>query len=168
MRAAPAFRVTVNRFGWWRAGIVAGLSLTVASVLAWTVLTQRPSASVVVAVWAATVAAAAGAASLLRIGCFTLRWDTQVWRLQAGPTIDESAPAGDLSVAIDLGAWMLLRFVPRDAPRRRGSRWLPVQRQGLEADWHTFRCTVYSPRTDAGRDADHVPSASRSRDESHA
>jgi hypothetical protein len=38
---------------------------------------------------------------------------------------------------------MLLRFTP-DAPAR--MTWLPVQRRGLEAQWHALRCAVYSPR----------------------
>ena len=25
--------------------------------------------------------------------------------------------------------------------------WLPLQRAGLEAHWHAFRCAVYSPRS---------------------
>jgi hypothetical protein len=55
---------------------------------------------------------------------------------------------GNVAVVIDLGPWMLLRFTA-DAPPR--TTWLPVQRRGLEAQWHALRCAVYSPRPVAER-----------------
>jgi len=48
---------------------------------------------------------------------------------------------GTLEVAMDLGAFLLLRLVDE----RRRSAWLPVQRRGLEAQWHGLRCAVYAP-----------------------
>jgi hypothetical protein len=61
---------------------------------------------------------------------------------------------GELQVAIDLGAWMLLHFVPDVGHRACSVSWLPVQRRGLESQWHALRCAVYSPRPAAGVDAE--------------
>ena len=47
---------------------------------------------------------------------------------------------GTLEVAIDLGSFLLLRL-----RGGRGAVWLPVQRRGLEREWHALRCAVYSP-----------------------
>jgi hypothetical protein len=74
--------------------------------------------------------------SLWRVSARSLRWDGQVWWLDAVP--------GGMKVVIDLGPWMLLSFTPA-APGRLMS-WLPVQRRGLEPQWHALRCAVYSPR----------------------
>ena len=48
---------------------------------------------------------------------------------------------GTLEVAMDLGGLLLLRLVGQ----RRTRVWLPVQRRGLESQWHGLRCAVYSP-----------------------
>jgi hypothetical protein len=61
-------------------------------------------------------------------------------------------------VAVDLGAWMLLRFERDATPRLRRIVWLPLQRRGLETPWHALRCAVYSARPVAGR-ADRLPVA---------
>jgi hypothetical protein len=83
-----------------------------------------------------------------------LRWDTRRWFLDATGGIPEETHPGNLTIALDLGAWMLLRFDP-DAPLPAGRRttWLPVQRLGLEAHWHALRCAVYCARPAAGADA---------------
>jgi hypothetical protein len=49
-----------------------------------------------------------------------------------------------VAVAIDLGGWMLLRFVPGAGGGR--ARWIALQRHGLEPQWHALRCAVYAPR----------------------
>ena len=43
------------------------------------------------------------------------------------------------------GAFMLLVLTRLHGSNRLARRWLPVQRRGLEADWHALRCAVYSP-----------------------
>jgi hypothetical protein len=168
MRASPPFLVTVRRFGAWRAAVSGGLALAFASLLGWSIAGERPPAIALVLAWVAALPLFAAAAALLGRGAFTLRWDTQAWRLSDGTRADEGAPAGRLCVAVDLGRFMLLSF---DRPPGRFGRrrtWLPVQRRGLEGEWHAFRCAVYSPRPDAGRDKNHASSTSRSRAESHA
>jgi hypothetical protein len=44
---------------------------------------------------------------------------------------------------------MLLRFVD-ESPRTR-TTWIPVQRAGIEGDWHALRCAVHAPRALAAR-----------------
>ncbi len=168
MRAAPALRITVRRFGAWRVFLMLALTAAAASLLGWVLLPQRAPDGVAAALAAAGVVAVAAAATLLRCRSVTLRWDGQAWRLHAGTMADHAALAGDVSVAMDLGGWMLLRFMPRPPWGWQRGHWLPVQRRGLEADWHAFRCTVYSPRPKAGDDSDKAVSESRARAESHA
>jgi hypothetical protein len=57
---------------------------------------------------------------------------------------------GELRVLIDLGIWMLLRFVPAAGDHSARTAWLPVQRSGLQDAWHALRCAVYSPRLAPG------------------
>ena len=97
------------------------------------------STPLVAATVVAVLAMAALVRSLLRTPARSLRWDGQAWHLDAVP--------GDVAVVIDLGPWMLLRFASTDFAR---VTWLPVQRRGIDAQWHALRCAVYSPRPLAG------------------
>ena len=136
MRASPPCQVSLRRFGVWRAAVVA-LALAGAAVVAgWLVGRESPaSIELMMLVAMAALLMFALATSLWRVPAQSLRWDGQVWLLDVAP--------GQLKVAIDLGPWMLLYFVPETEGRM---RWLPVQRRGLEAQWHALRCAVYSPR----------------------
>ncbi len=135
MQAPPAFSMSVSRFGVWRGISLAALTVAVSAAAAWgwSHAGDRPLASLVFlvalpALWHA-----------MRVHQpFHLRWDTQTWHLGVW--------AGHLSVAIDAGNCMLLRFKPEG---RRKSQWLPVQRRGHEAAWHALRCTVYCARRPA-------------------
>jgi hypothetical protein len=66
-----------------------------------------------------------------------LAWDGQRWLFGQRP--------GRLSVAIDLGGWVLLRF-NADETRRRV--WLAASERGVGADWNSLRAAVYSRRSD--------------------
>ena len=151
MRAAPACQFSLQRFGVWRGAVLVLAALDVATVAAW--LITRESALP----WPATIAAAVAAlalaalgASLVRAPRVDLRWDGGVWHL--GPASGETL-AGALNVAIDLGPWMLLRFSPAPPHGQNRPVWLPVQRRGLEGQWHALRCAVYSPRPAPSADA---------------
>ncbi len=168
MRASPPLRITVRRFGVWRACVGGVMAAVLAALAAWALAGERPSGLALLGVGAGALPLLAGAAGLLRCAAFTLRWDGQAWRLNDGMDADDDAPAGELCVAIDLGAWLLLRFDRPPGRFGRRAAWLPVQRRGLEAQWHAFRCGVYSPRPAAGRDKDHAALPSRPRAESHA
>jgi hypothetical protein len=141
MRASPACQVSLQRFGAWRMAVCSLALAGVAAMTGW-LLGRAPTVSVGWMMLAAAVAMTmlALAMSLWRVPAQSLCWDGQAWQLDAIP--------GGLSVAIDLGPWMLLRFTPEAGGR---ARWLPVQRRGLEAQWHALRCAVYAPRAPAER-----------------
>jgi hypothetical protein len=86
-----------------------------------------------------------------------LRWDGQVWWLEEPARADADARAADVSIALDLGDWMLLHCRPSSAPEegpvRRRVRWIPLQRSTLRPHWHALRCALYSPRCAPGQAA---------------
>jgi len=136
MRASPACQVSLRRFGAWRIAVIALTVAGAAAMAGWLVGRDPPApAGLLMLVSAAALPLFGCAVSLWRVPAHSLRWDGQVWQLDTAP--------GEVSVTIDLGPWMLLRFSPEG--QRRG-HWLPVQRRGLEAQWHALRCAVYSPR----------------------
>ena len=151
MRAAPAFQVSLQRFGVWRGAVLSLVALGVTVMAAWLVTRESPPVSLtfVLVVVVLTLLAALGAA-LAKTPAVDLRWDGRAWYLGA-PSSD--AISGELSVAIDLGPWMLLRFSPALPDARARVVWLPVQRRGLESQWHALRCAVYSPRPAPAEDA---------------
>ena len=136
MRASPPCQVSLRRFGVWRAAVAVLASAGLAALVSWLIGREPPvSAGLMTLVVSAALLILALAVSLWRVPAQSLRWDGQAWQLDAVP--------GELKVAIDLGPWMLLNFTPDAAAR---ASWLPVQRLGLEAQWHALRCAVYSPR----------------------
>jgi hypothetical protein len=155
MRASPPFQVSVTRFGTWRAGVVA-LTLAAGVALgAW--MASRDDLGHLFWAWGVAAAALvllASAIRLARTAPVTLRWDSHERHLGPPGPAGESESAGHLAVAIDLGAWLLLRF-RHATPAGRHCRfvWLPVQRRGLEAQWHGLRCAVYCSRPVSGNDA---------------
>ena len=145
MRAAPACQVSLQRFGAWRIAVLGLAALGIASIAGWALTRDRPVDTLLIAAVAlsALTIAVFGASLIHRIRATYLRWDGLAWHL--GPIGDAATP-GDLRVAIDLGPWMLLRFTAALPEARPRNAWLPVQRGGLEAEWHALRCAVYSPR----------------------
>jgi hypothetical protein len=145
MRAAPSFQVSLQRFGVWRAavGLLAGLALT--AIVAWVGSQERPIGAVV---WAGAalglLMAVLPAVSAARQRPVDLRWDGRTWYL--GAATADPVP-GDLTVTLDLGFWMLLRF---RAASSGALVWLPAQRRGLEAPWHALRCAVHAPQPAPG------------------
>ena len=158
MRSSPAFKVTIGHFGIWRAAVA---SITVLAALAlaawWSSGDASRSLPLTLAFAALSLGAVAGGASLLQCRPATLHWDAQCWHLERGPAAGPAIPRGSVAVALDLGAWMLLRF-EHEGSRGRRITWLPVQRRGMEARWHALRCAVYCARSARGEDAE-TPSA---------
>lgn len=149
MRERPSCVVELRRFGVWRSAVL-GVALTaIATLAAWGGLALANPASgsvlVVVAAAALAVASAVVAASLMRVEPGTLSSVDGAWSFTIRRDGAERIESGVLSVALDLGAFMLLTLVRDDPPHRRARRWLPVQRRGLESGWHALRCAVYSP-----------------------
>ncbi|HEY0818424.1 MAG TPA: hypothetical protein VGD46_06575 [Rhizobacter sp.] len=144
MHAPPPYQITLRRFGVWRVGCAVLVAASGLATGAWALTAAKvhPVALwVSLAVWA--VASIAVRVQMSRLAPVSLRWDGQAWHVGPVTTVGEEPQAGTVSVSIDLGAWMLLRFVPAGA--RRGV-WLPAQRRGHEAAWHGLRATVYCAR----------------------
>lgn len=147
MHAPPPFQMTVRRFGVWQGGLslLVGTAAVVLGVWAKQAMVWAP-----VWLWISlgffVLSSSASLAHAWRLKPMRLRWDTQRWFLAGPEAIAEEPTAGRLVVAIDLGAWMLLHFVPDDAGMLRRGTWLPVQRRGHEAEWHALRATVYCVR----------------------
>lgn len=133
MRASAACQITLQRAGWWRAGIAALTLVALMALTAW-VVQSPPATSPRLMMAAGAAACIVAASSLWRVARGTLRWDGQRWSLDDIP--------GTLNVAIDLGPWMLLRYRAEGDGAR--PCWLPLQRRGLEAQWHALRCAVHA------------------------
>ena len=155
MRASPAIHVSVSRFGLWRGAVGVLAMAVVCTILLWLVDRDPPAAASTQAIVGVLLCAVIGLAiSLARVRHVGLRWDGQAWHLSDAGNSTAETP-GEVAVAIDLGAWMLLRFKPVAHTGLPQARWLPVQRRGLEGSWHGLRCALYSPRPKLG--AEGVP-----------
>ena len=156
MREFPPFEVRLRRFDAWRAAIAIVASVAVAAVAAWTWSTAAARAgegivwvfALATALVAATIAAAL---SLARVAAGVLARRDGGWSFasQSGAMV-----AGRLTVALDWGAFFLLRI-----DGEHGRVWLPVQRRGLERDWHALRCALYSSPRPTATPAQTVPPA---------
>ena len=149
MRRSAAVQVAIRNYSLWRCGVALWALCGVGVLTLWAVQSEFTRAPQLAALALACVAAGALAYWLSRVRPVTIVWDQTCWRV--GPC---DAPAGDarqglLEVHLDLGAWMLLRFVPEGKPRWARALWLPVQRQGAAQDWHVLRCALYAPRPGA-------------------
>lgn len=155
MRASPAFQVSLRRFGIWRALVFSVATAAVLAVAAW-LLSANQAASLPMRGLAVTGALALWgcAGTLCRNPALSLRWDTQMWHLGPLATRGDEPWHGRVTIAVDLGAWMLLAF-ERDSVggMRRRTVWVPVQRSGLEGQWHALRCAVYCARPAEGHAA---------------
>ncbi len=143
MRGAPPVEIRVRRQASWRAFVVALVALTAVSIGLW-LASAEIGAAVKGVLAAVTLALGATALSMTAPFDLSLRWTGSSWALSPRGAPASEPVAGVLSVAIDLGSWMLLRFVG-ESPRTR-TTWIPVQRAGIEGDWHALRCAVHAPR----------------------
>ena len=143
MRGAPPVEVRVRRQGSWQAFVVVLVALTAGSIGVWLAASEG-GAALKAALTLATVAAGLGALSTAAPLDVSLRWTGSAWVLSRHSTPAPSERVGSLTVAIDLGNWMLLRFIGE--PPQARTTWIPVQRRGLDGDWHALRCAVHAPR----------------------
>ena len=151
MRGSPSCEITVVRFGVWHGAVVFVAAAALASMAAWLVSSPLgQGAWVRAAVVASSLVVIVLAASLLRTRPVTLRWDGTSWSLASVTAPPTATVPGELFVALDLGSFLLLRFLPEARSWPGSVRWIPVGRRGLEREWHAFRCAVYSPRPAPG------------------
>jgi hypothetical protein len=157
MRPSAAFDIELRKQGVWSGVVLGLLGLALATDLTWWWHLQLQSTPTVLAFVVALglVAVLLSAASLLRLSSWHLRWDGLAWTLARAGADDAPRLAGRLEVALDVGGWMLMRFVPSHGNPWLRTVWLPAQRRGIEGRWHDLRCAVYSPRPDASPDIQH-------------
>jgi hypothetical protein len=122
MRTAPPVHMACGRDARW-ASVVTVLAATAAATSAWWLVRRMgiPTAAGAAAA-AAGLAVALFVADRFRRGTQRrLQWDGRTWLLDGVP--------GQVEVMIDLGGWMLVRFVtPSQAPGPWAGRlqWLPI------------------------------------------
>ena len=148
MRESPVFEVRLRRFEVWRSAVAALAVAAISASLAWAFATAASGnddsvAAIVSIAGLLTAATIVAAVSLARVPAGVLSCRDGLWSFvpDAGAT-----RSGPLTVALDWGAFLLLRLDPRP----HAHVWLPVQRRGLEREWHALRCAVYSPPRRAG------------------
>jgi hypothetical protein len=144
MHAPPPYQITLSQFGFWRMGCAVLVIVSSLATVAWASVSFRVHLG-----WLGLTSAAWAVASMalllhaVRLAPVSLRWDGQAWYCGALATVGQEPQGGRLSVALDLGGWMLLRFVAEGARR---PVWLPAQRRGHELAWPALRATVYCAR----------------------
>ena len=143
MRDSVYCELRLRRFDVWQVAVWLVVGAAVAALAAWAIAMwkSQPQAGhaivsmVAVGVSSATIGLAL---SLARVEGGMLTCSEGVWTFVSDTGARRT---GTLEVAMDLGAFLLLRLVSQ----RRTTAWLPVQRRGIEAQWHGLRCAVYSP-----------------------
>lgn len=147
MRAVPPLRVKVERFQAWNALLI-GLGVLVVLVAGLWFVSDRDQ----LPAWSAwlvgglTVVSVLGLGITLRHSAVVLRWDSEHWYSLAPAVSDHEDGPWQVRVPFDLGGFMLLRLEAQGDRNPMSSRWLPVQRSGLPAEWHSLRCAVHSGR----------------------
>jgi hypothetical protein len=140
---------TVRLPVWWRPFSVL-LHLSVALLVAAWVATLLANEAWAALAWVPP----AGAAWWLSIrwrppATGRLRSDGQCWFLGDPARDSEQECEGSLTLAVDGGRWLLLRFKQRAVPgSRAGTVWLLLGQGDSPHDGATLRRAVYSPRPD--------------------
>jgi hypothetical protein len=144
MDGAPAVEVPVGGDAVARGAMTLLVAAAAASMVAWAASWAGASSA-----WGGLAGGFAAALSgwalaRRRPRWAQLRWDGRVWSL-----VDPASGAsesGRTLAAIDLDAWMLLRF---DGDSEGTRRWIALSRSTHCASWHAVRCALYSRRFDA-------------------
>jgi hypothetical protein len=147
MRKSSSCVVTLRRFGIWRTSITVVAVTALAALAAWAAAmsggppsgTPVLATALILAFGAIALALSLGRVERGVLSCHDGRWAFAPERQPERPL------SGDLRVAVDLGSFLLLTLDGVAMGGRRCRRWVPVQRRGLEGDWHALRCAVYSP-----------------------
>ena len=133
MRVAPPVQALSCSAGPWRGFHLTLYALSAAVAVAWAAAQ----------LWGAGMAAGGAAAAALAVVAIGRRWRAQpasrlawdgaawVWYPPRGEAL-----AGQARLMIDLGSWMLVRFVP-------GAHWLPLSRRDA-ADWQALRVALHA------------------------
>ena len=147
MVGSPAFQITLPSQSIWRGAVLALTLAVIAVLIAWAVHPGHSQDLLLRWLAIVSVAVVLGLAlSLWRMPAFALGWDGERWHVSPlQPGFNERL-AGNIEVHLDLGQWMLLRFVPDDRAAKARPRWLPVQSGARDPMWHSLRCALYGGR----------------------
>jgi len=153
MRTAPSFCLDAPTSRLWRRGLLGIWSATAVVLASWLFIAWRNSdldtarsltagLSAVVWLWARP------AKPVLHL---TLTWDGHGWHCHNAaihPATHADPQPCELGVAIDLGAWLLLRLRPiaQGPSWRRRVRWVALLESDVGPTWHSLRCALYSAR----------------------
>jgi hypothetical protein len=161
MRAPPPVEFTSALGRAWRAALSLLVGAAVAVPLAWSLpyaaggrdsglfeVLGDPLAQAGLALGLAAMACAAfwraGKRAAMRER--TLRWDGQDWLL-AGDASARPDQRGDAALMLDLGPWMLVRFVPHASG---AATWLPLAVAGDRVRWAALRGALWNWRAGRG------------------
>ena len=135
MHAAPPVRVSLGRSAGWIAFVSLCAGVAGANGAAW--LLSWADASVGAAAVLGLLVAALAALRLMgtQERC-ELNWNGSQWQWRE--------VTGELNVALDLNAWMLLRFDPVQGKRR----WIAASRMSAIGPWTALRAALYARRPD--------------------
>ena len=162
MVGSPAFQITLPSQSIWRGAVLALTLAVIAVLIAWAVHPGHSQDLLLRWLAIVSVAVVLGlAVSLWRMPAFALGWDGERWQVSSLQPGFNEPRAGNIEVHLDLGQWMLLRFVPDDRTAKARPQWLPVQRAARDPMWHSLRCALYGgrpPPRRAAADGDLRPS----------
>ena len=167
MRAPPPVEFTSALGRAWRAALSLLVGASVAVPLAWGLpylashwgsrhpdalfeALGDPAVQLALVLWVAAMAVATFwlARREATAGERTLRWDGQDWVLAGGPA-DGLDQRGDARLMLDLGPWMLVRFMPCAAGTLGlgAGTWLPLTLGSDLARWAALRGTLWNWRS---------------------
>ena len=161
MRAPPPVEFSCTLGRGWRAALSLIVGLSAAVPLAWGLQyaaaqwSQPPGSplrtlggGVVLAVAVMTSGAFWLASRRFDTDERTLRWDGQDWVLAGRDGLADRR--GDAALTLDLGPWLLVRFVPAAAGRGRSAAWLALTAGSDAARWAALRGALWNWRANAG------------------
>jgi hypothetical protein len=167
MRAPPPVEYTSALARAWRAALSLLVGACVAVPLAWVLpyvaaqggSRQSDALAEALAHPAVQAALAGGVATMIAVASWlasrraggecTLRWDGQDWVL-AGGRGDRPDQRGEAALMLDLGPWMLVRFLPYASTGFGAGAWLPLTVGGDLARWAALRGALWNGRGDRG------------------
>jgi hypothetical protein len=158
MRAPPPVEYPSALGRAWRSALSLLVAASVAAPLAWGLpyfaahwgslqpeplfdLLGQPAVQAWLALWAAVVAAVAFWLASTDRRVRTLRWDGQEWVLASPGRPDQR---GDAALMLDLGPWMLVRFLPYATGGAVAGSWLPLSLAGDLVRWSALRGALWN------------------------
>ena len=149
MRTAPAFQLCPQRSRGWSVGVGALFALAGGSALWWAGQSEGPARLLGLAAALWTLGWAVWHRRRHRGSVVaSLRWDGQCWHWGAAHAVGPEPVPGRIRVCLDFSGFMLLQLRPFDRTRS-APVWLPLDRRGQAAQWHSLRCALHAPQQPA-------------------